>query len=198
MTPVNDPPEMVSYLPDTLEVILAERDSILFEVIAYDVDGDSLEYVWTLGAAPDTVSQTSRLIYSPDYEATGTDTVRAYISDGEDRVVHQWIVRIAVYIVGVEPETPKAYRLRPNYPNPFNPETTIRYDVAESGVVRLSVHALTGQHIRTLVDGERAAGSYSVVWDGRDDSGKVVASGVYLYRMVAGEFTAVRKLVLIR
>ena len=106
--------------------------------------------------------------------------------------------RIPVRIEGVKPETSTAYRLGPNYPNPFNPETTIAYDVAKTGTVRLSVYALTGQLVRTLVDGECSAGSYSVVWDGRDEAGRDVASGVYLCRMVAGEYSASRKLVLVR
>ena len=106
--------------------------------------------------------------------------------------------RIPVRIEGVESERPTAYRLSQNYPNPFNPETTIRYDVAKTGAVRLSVYALTGQLVRTLVDGGRPAGSYSVTWDGRDDASRNVASGVYLCRMEAGEYGAVRKLLLMK
>ena len=106
--------------------------------------------------------------------------------------------RIPVRIEGVESETPKAYRLSQNYPNPFNPETTISYDVVKTSTVRLSVYALTGQLVRTLVDGERPAGRYSVVWDGKDDAGRDAASGVYLCRMVAGEYSAVRKLLLMK
>ena len=93
---------------------------------------------------------------------------------------------------------PEGYLLAQNYPNPFNPETTISYDIAKTGTVRVSVYALTGQLVRTLVDGERPAGSYSVTWDGKDDAGRDVASGVYLCRMVAGEYSAVRKLMLVR
>jgi len=93
---------------------------------------------------------------------------------------------------------PLGYRLSQNPPNPFNVETTIIYDVAKTGVVRVSVHALTGQHVRTLVDGVRTPGSYSVMWDGRDDRGRDVASGAYLCRMEAGDYRAVRKLVLAR
>ena len=93
---------------------------------------------------------------------------------------------------------PSGYRLSQNHPNPFNPETTITYDVAKTGTVRLSVYALTGQFVRTLVDGECLPGSYSVMWDGTDDTGRDVASGVYLCRMEVGEYSAVRKLVLAR
>ena len=105
--------------------------------------------------------------------------------------------RIPVQIVE-EVEIPKAYRLSQNYPNPFNPETTIHYDLAKTGAVRLSIYALTGQLIRILVDKESSAGRYSVTWDGTDDTGRGVASGLYLCRMEAGEFSTVRKLVLVR
>ena len=98
----------------------------------------------------------------------------------------------------VESKTPAAYRLSQNHPNPFNPETTIQYELPEVGVVRLSVYALTGQLVRTLMDGERTAGTHSATWDGRDDTGQAVASGVYLCRMIAGEYRAVRKLLLVR
>ena len=75
---------------------------------------------------------------------------------------------------------------------------TITHDVTKAGTVRLFIYALTGQHIRTLVDGARPAGSYSATWDGTDDSRRDVASGVYLCRMVAGNYSAVRKMVLVR
>ena len=95
-------------------------------------------------------------------------------------------------------DVPKAHHLAQNYPNPFNPETTIRYDLAKAGKVRLIVYALNGQAVRTLVDEKRPAGRYSVAWDGRDDAGRAVASGVYLCRMAAGDYRMVRKLVLVR
>ena len=93
---------------------------------------------------------------------------------------------------------PTGYVLSQNYPNPFNPETTIRYELAEAGVVQVLLYTVSGQLIRTLVDGEYVAGNYSVTWDGRDDAGRDVASGVYVSRMEVGGFRAVRKLVLVR
>ena len=97
-----------------------------------------------------------------------------------------------------ERKTPNVYRLSQNYPNPFNPETTISYNIAQRGSVRLSVYALTGQLVRTLVDGERAAGSYSVMWDGMDDAGRGVASGVYVCRLKTGDYQASQKMLLLR
>ena len=95
-------------------------------------------------------------------------------------------------------EVPSTFSLSQNHPNPFNPETTLQYNLAETGTVRLSIYALTGQYIRTLVNEERPAGSHSVVWDGTDDTGRYAATGVYVCRMEAGDYRAVRKLVLVR
>jgi len=105
---------------------------------------------------------------------------------------------IPVQIVGRETETSTAYCLSQNHPNPFNPETTIRYALPAETWVTVSIYNTTGQRIRTLVEGEQATGHHRAVWDGRDDAGQAVASGLYLCRMVSGEFSAVRKMALVR
>jgi hypothetical protein len=77
-------------------------------------------------------------------------------------------------------------RLYPNQPNPFNPRTTIRFDLPVAGQARLSIYDLAGRLVRILVEGEIPAGSHEAVWDGRDESGRAVPSGSYLARLVAG------------
>jgi hypothetical protein len=95
------------------------------------------------------------------------------------------------------PIYPAAYDLSYSYPNPFNPLTTIRYDVPEpEGVVTLAIYNVRGEALRTLVDGEKPAGSHTARWDGRDDRGVAAASGVYFVRMTAGDFKKTQKLVL--
>jgi hypothetical protein len=91
-------------------------------------------------------------------------------------------------------------RLEPrNYPNPFGLQTAIRYAVPEGGAaVRVTVHDLQGRVVRTLVSGEQWAGEQSVVWDGRDDRGLLLGSGVYLYRVTVGENQVTRKMILLR
>ncbi len=79
------------------------------------------------------------------------------------------------------------FELSQNYPNPFNPTTAIRYQLPKSGSVELTIYNLLGQEIRKLVNENRIAGQYTVQWDGRDETGAAVASGVYLYRLKAGE-----------
>ena len=93
---------------------------------------------------------------------------------------------------------PAEYALLPNRPNPFNPETTLTYDVPRTGTVRLSVYSITGQHVRTLVDGDHSVGTYTVIWDGIDQFGQAVASGVYLCRIEAGSYRGIQKMLLVR
>ena len=88
--------------------------------------------------------------------------------------------------------------LKGNYPNPFNPETTISYDVKGSQQVKIEIYNTKGQLIRTLVDEIKATGHHSVVWDGRDNHGSPVASGVYHYRMRAGSYKANRLMMLLK
>lgn len=96
------------------------------------------------------------------------------------------------------PLAPVAYALEQNYPNPFNPTTTIRYQLSKRGDVVLEVYNLLGQKVRTLVQREQLTGAHTVQWRGDDDRGLSVASGVYIYRLRAGDFTASRKLLLLR
>lgn len=93
---------------------------------------------------------------------------------------------------------PQTTRLRPNLPNPFNPSTTIRYESAFAGPVRVQVFDAAGRLVRTLVDGRQSAGSHAVDWNGRDDAGREAASGVYLYRLGTEEGTLTRRMTLLK
>jgi M6 family metalloprotease-like protein len=98
----------------------------------------------------------------------------------------------------VEPKAPTEFALRQNYPNPCNPLTTISFDVSEKGYSTLAIYDVAGRLVRTLVDGELAPKSYAATWDGTDNGGRAVASGVYFYKLVAGDFQDVRKLTLLK
>jgi hypothetical protein len=93
---------------------------------------------------------------------------------------------------------PNRFRLHDNFPNPFNPTTTISYDVPAPAKVKLDVYNLLGQLVRTLVHESQDAGHYEVVWDGLDGDGNEVASGVYFYRMVSNSFVESKKMLLLK
>ncbi len=100
---------------------------------------------------------------------------------------------------GIVDGMPMRPALGDNYPNPFNPVTTIRFDVpSPGGRVRLSVHDVSGRVVTTLVDEEVPGGRYSAVWDGRDGGGRPVASGVYFYRISMPDFSERRRMVLLK
>ena len=92
---------------------------------------------------------------------------------------------------------PQQFTLGPNYPNPFNPSTNIPYQLAASSQVRLEVFNLLGQHIATLVDGERPAGFHTATWTATDAAGRAVAAGMYIYRMTVGVESQTGRMVLL-
>lgn len=93
---------------------------------------------------------------------------------------------------------PNDFALKQNYPNPFNPTTTISYDLNKNAAVTLKVFNLAGQEVKTLVNENQAAGSKQVTWDGRDNKGHQVASGIYLYQLQAGNQMQTKKMVLLK
>ena len=95
-------------------------------------------------------------------------------------------------------DAPASTALHQNHPNPFNPSTIIRYTLARPARVTLSVYDVTGRLVRELLDGPKPAGEFQVEWDGRTLRGEPASSGVYFYRMAAGDLVETRKMVLLR
>ncbi len=110
------------------------------------------------------------LVFGPKYQATG--------------------------IKEAETTLPDEFSLGLNYPNPFNPSTTIRYTLPAASDVRLEILNILGQPVRTLVQRLESAGHKEIVWDGRDDSGNAMPGGIYIYRLKADQFSATRKMIL--
>jgi hypothetical protein len=95
-------------------------------------------------------------------------------------------------------QIPDSYKLYNNYPNPFNPQTTIKYDLQKPGKVVIEIFNLLGQKIRTLVNEEKVAGSYTTTWNGTTDKGLNAASGIYFYRIKTENFSNTKKMILMR
>ena len=168
-----------------------------FTVIATDPDGNALTFTWKVdGTTEKTGDNTFTRTFT---DAQGTPkVVRAIFADaGGLKDSTTWNFTITpVEDVGV---IPTEYALGQNYPNPFNPSTAIRFDLPKQSPVVLEVYNILGVRIRTLLRGENVnAGRHQVIWDGRDETGTIMASGIYLYRISAGDFHSSRRMTLLK
>jgi len=132
------------------------------------------------------------LVFSPT-DDNGGDTFTPFFTAGEV---------IITTGTAVEDENmtllPKEFALKQNYPNPFNPVTRIIFDLPETADVRLDIFNILGQKVRTLINRRLTAGTHSATFDGRSDNNQKLASGVYLYRLSAGEYSQSRKMTLMK
>ncbi len=135
--------------------------------------------------------------------ADGSDDVRDYSVNGfHGDLSGEFIGLSDISVVNVK-ELPQVapisdYSLHQNYPNPFNPTTRIMYDLPEAGNVKLTIHNIRGERVRTLVNSGQSSGSYQIEWDGSNDSGVRISSGVYFYRLQAGGNVMVRKMLMLK
>ncbi len=129
--------------------------------------------------------------------AVGADST-VFLAAGEMGLI---AYKYSGYVTGFAGEPsilPASFSLDQNYPNPFNPTTIINYDVASAGHVELKVYNQLGQEIGTLVNSMKQIGSHQVVWEGKDNQGNVVSSGVYFYQLKSSSFMQTRKMLFIR
>ncbi|MBN2012673.1 S8 family serine peptidase [candidate division KSB1 bacterium] len=128
-------------------------------------------------------------------DSTGSDTYDGWMID--DVQVREFMATdVAAHDAPVQ--VPTEFALRQNYPNPFNPETSIQFQLKAASNVTIRVYNMMGQLVRTLVDAKHDAGYYMVHWDGMDQAGRSVSSGIYVYRMEAPAFVQTRKMLLLK
>jgi len=176
-----------SWAPDTWQLVevIVDLDNDLAE---FRFNGASVHsWTWTLGASGG--GSPLRLDASDLFGATANDQM--YFDD----------YGIEEYIVGIgddQPQIPAEFSLQQNYPNPFNPSTSIKYALKENANVTLKIYNMLGQEVKTLVSANQAAGFKEVAWDGTNNSGAKVASGIYIYRLEANNFVASHKMLLMK
>ncbi len=132
---------------------------------------------------------------------TLTDTVRFVWVNGFSRdglIRSAKGLKVSPPVINPPVAIPDKTRLLNNYPNPFNAGTKIRYELSYSGEVSLIVYNALGQKVRTLVKQYQYAGAHSVYWDGRDESGKTVAGGLYIYRLKSGDLSMTQKCLMVK
>jgi hypothetical protein len=151
------------------------------------IDFDAQNNVYTTDFSEDSVR-----VFSPSHQK-----IAAYlVGDGP--------ASICIYdpsVTNIEltnPAKPDNFILYQNYPNPFNPSTAIKYDLSEISLVHLDVFNLLGEKVRTLINEKQLQGSYSIEWNGRNDNGRIIPSGVYFYRLKIGDQYKIRQMRLIK
>jgi hypothetical protein len=127
-----------------------------------------------------------------------TSKGHVYTSDIEGYLTVLRLVETSTSVDNPDQTLPERFAISQNYPNPFNPSTTLSYNLPKTAKVNLTIYNLLGKEMITLVSETQTAGEKSVVWDGRDSFGKQVSSGVYIFRLKAGEFVKTMKMVLLK
>ncbi len=124
----------------------------------------------------------------------------APLSQGKIDTIRQWIAEGALNPIVSHDDNLAVtnYQLHQNYPNPFNPETTISFDIIRNSPVTLTVFNILGQSVAVLVDQEMTSGRYNVIWDGTNNRGHSMPSGIYIYRLTAGNFEQTRRMLLMQ
>ncbi|HHZ79752.1 MAG TPA: T9SS type A sorting domain-containing protein [Candidatus Marinimicrobia bacterium] len=182
-----------------------------------DVEGDDITYLWVGSNGLDSVKVASvknttsltitysvlhdAIDWSENSEISGSWTISA-----TDGTVHTqasngpYTLTLSDKVQDVSGENlqPLEFSLLQNYPNPFNSGTTINYILPENSDVEIVIYTLLGHPVKTLVNKRVNSGFHAVSWDGKDDSGNTVSGGIYLYRIRATNFTAVRKMLLLK
>ena len=205
---------------------VSEQDALTTIVVTATLDGKALTADATVNLVIDAASTATRDL---DYQALFTPsitipagsisgTVNFYVDPLADNLAEdKEVIRLLGTTTGLTGDSveivlidagaakaaiqtrPEAFSLTDNFPNPFNPATTIQYALPQAADVELTVYNVVGQPVRTLVAEHQSAGRYAVEWDATDDSGHSLSSGMYLYRLQAGgEFREVKKMLLLR
>jgi len=128
-----------------------------------------------------------------DFVADSVDYTDAFFNSMDD------CIQSCVFVSNVEiNQLPIAFNLYNNFPNPFNPITTLRYDLQEDVLVNVTIYDMTGRIVKNLVSSQQTAGYKSIKWNATNDAGSPVSAGIYIYMIQAGEFRQVRKMVLLK
>ena len=194
VTPVNDEPVLINWFPIDLVFTVTEDTTVAFCIEVEDIDSE-LSYSWYVNLELQTET-TDSLNY--EFTEPGDFNIDALASDGEYEVGQTWLVHVLEGVISDPVLIPQITNLQQNFPNPFNPVTNINYSLVEAGKVKIEIFNIKGEKIRTLVDENKNVGYHSAIWNGKDNSGKTVASGMYFYNMVTNEYHRIRKMILLK
>jgi len=221
---IQDPPYPFEWVSSALDTINITQENLETEYIvdwtaSTDVDGDTIDYLLyaKIGVNPleeiyDTTSTLVQITYEEflenvfepfpmlprvtvSFSIVATDGIDTVNVTGDDRVV---FVNRYDYLSIVAEGIPTEFALHENYPNPFNPTTTLRFDIPEVTDMTLTIYNMLGQKVKTFNMQSTPAGYHSLTWNATNDYGDPVSAGVYLYQLQAKDFVKTRKMVLLK
>ncbi len=164
------------------------------------------EIIYTFHSDYDTSSSDGKPVafryFGDDYKVIFFDFPLYFIQEAQaTQLLHQALddLEVSTDVAGEEEiEVPASFSLSQNHPNPFNSETVIRYSLPGESQVKIAVYNILGQKVRTLLDGKESAGHKRVTWDGKNEKGKTISSGIYFYRMETEEFVRTKKMLYLK
>lgn len=129
-----------------------------------------------------------------DFVANGTAAMEKWVALGNDMTVFEFVTGIDDLLNAI----PKEFALHQNFPNPFNPSTTIKYDLPKNSEVLITIYDMLGREVKTLLNDKQDAGYKQIVWNGTNNYGAQVSTGIYFYKLRAGDFVQSRKMILMK
>jgi hypothetical protein len=170
----------------TISNISSTESVFSTNLTSYDIQPGNSQMVQVAFTPTETIIYTSNLfVISNDFEM---DTLIVPVSG----------IGIMLARIELDAQLPHTLVLYPNYPNPFNPVTTLRYDLPEQTHVNITVYDMLGRQVKTLINHTQDAGYKSVIWNATNDYGKPVSAGIYLYQIQAGDYISTKKMVLLK
>lgn len=191
--PVNDSLEIVSYFPSDLNQSLYTLTNYSFTVNAFDADNDSLSYTWMIN---DINQNNSSPSLNTIFTEQGFFVVKVIVSDG--LTLRDVVWNVSVNTLSSDGLHVFNTQLINNYPNPFNPDTFIRFSLKESDWISIEIFNVKGQKVKQLLNQKMNVGFHSLKWDGTDDNNRQLCSGVYFYKMRSSTYSGIKKMLMLK
>ncbi len=186
VTPVNDAPVITSFSPEESDFELIESSQIVFEVTAKDIDSE-INYSWFLNSTDQEIAKNTIAL---NFSENGEYEIKCIVSDGEFNEEQIWNITVN------NTNMPEFTQLIGNYPNPFNPETTINFNVKKGETAQIEIYNILGQIVKTYPIFN--SGNHKIIWNGKDNNNNKVGTGVFFYRLKSNSVTQVRKMMLLK
>ncbi len=191
---VNRAPEFISYSPQEMEMTVVENEYVMFTMDHEDMDDEIITHKWYLDS--EEFTHTFHTI-SICFDEIGDHTVDCEINDGFTSSWLNWLIHVEP-LSDDDPTVPQYDWSLANYPNPFNPSTIVSFTLKHESPVRIDIYDVRGRKVRTLADAFYDAGQHHVSWNGTNDRGQDVASGVYLLKLTTDDVNLMRKALLVK